>query len=209
MTMTDIIVIPAAAMTADEAAARAAHIAGLRALADKLETCPEVPLPFDGRTEPVTFHFLADGDPGAAMAAAARALGGRWKKSTRDYGDAGGGAYLDLTGALHGLKIKLTAYRDAVCQRIVTGTREVTERAQDPGLLAAVPFTDVTKTVDTVSWVCSPIMASANPLSAEPKAGGWPAISRQVQREQIAAYRHATDNDASASPGSDLIGDDR
>ena len=165
MTMTDIIVIPAAP-AADEDAARAAHIKGLRALADKLEAHPEVPLPFDGRLNAVAFHFLAGDDPAAALAAAARALGGRWKKTTRDYGEMGGGAYLDLTGTLHGLKIMLTAARDAVCERVVTGSREVTERVPDPALLAAVPVIEVTKTVDTVSWVCSPVMAAANDAGA-------------------------------------------
>lgn len=118
MTATDITAVPAAAVTAvpdPDAERRAAYFAGLRALAAK-ETCLEVPLPYEGRVDPVTFHFLYDGDPCAAMAAAARALGGPWRAHLRDYGDTGGGAYCDLLGEPGGLKVRLTAYRDAACE---------------------------------------------------------------------------------------------
>ena len=171
MTVTDIpaAATPAAAPPEGRAAARrAAYIAGGRALMDALEANPQVPLPDAGRISPVTFHFLAGDDPRAAMAATARALGGRWRKQTRDYADVGGGSYFDLAGALLGLKIQLTAARGDVCERVVTGVREVTEIVPDPELLAAVPLIEVTRPVEEVRWVCGPLMASA--ADAEPDA---------------------------------------
>jgi hypothetical protein len=160
-TLTDI--LPAAAPTGDDdATRRAAYIAGLRALAGKLEASPgEVPLPSAGRLEPLAFHFLAGDDPRTAMAAAARAIGGTWDKNVRDYGDAGGSSYFDLTTSIHGLRIIMTAYRDAVCEKVITGTHDVTEVVPDPELLAAVPLIKVTRPVDEVQWVCGPVMAAA------------------------------------------------
>ena len=116
-TVTDI--LPDAAPAADdEATARAVHVAGLRALADAVETCPDVPVPFHGRLDPIDIHFLRDGDPIPAMARAATALGGQWHDRTRDYTAAGGYAYYDLLGEFHGLQVKLTAYRDGACERV-------------------------------------------------------------------------------------------
>jgi hypothetical protein len=60
---------------------------------------------------------------------------------------------------VHGLKVKVTTYRDAVCERVVTGTREVTREVRDPDALAAVPTTTVTETVEDVEWVCAPLTA--------------------------------------------------
>lgn len=147
---------PAAAADSEDGR-RAAYVAGLRAVADTLEDRPEVPLPFEGRAEPLTFHFLYDGDPRAALAAAARALGGTWAKVTRDYG--AGGAYFDLLGEACGVRLRLTAYRDAVCERVVTGTEDVTDWVKDPEKLAAVPLVEVTRPVETVEWRCRPVLA--------------------------------------------------
>ena len=119
MTATGVTAVPAAAATAAPDPERSAYFAALRAYAG-LEGCPQVPLPAEGRLYPVTFHFLHDGDPCAAMAAAARALGGPWRASTRDYG-AAGGAYFDLLGEPRGLKVCLTAYRDAACEQDAGG----------------------------------------------------------------------------------------
>jgi hypothetical protein len=47
---------------------RAAYIKGLRALADVLEQTDDLPLPFDGHLDPITFHFLGTADPRAELA---------------------------------------------------------------------------------------------------------------------------------------------
>jgi hypothetical protein len=137
MTITDI--SPDAEIVAvdDEAAARAAHATGLRALADAIEACPDVPVPFYGRLEPLTVHFLRDGDPIPAMARAASLFGGPWDSRIRDYTGSGGRAYFDLTGEYHGLHVKLTAYRDAACEMDGDG-----QWAARPAIAAALAAVD-------------------------------------------------------------------
>ena len=142
-----------------EAERRAAYIKGLRALADVLETHDEVRLPYDGNSAPLNIMFLFGDDPRAEIAAAARAIPCKWRKRVTEHHDGTANFYLD--GELHGLKLTLLAYRDAVCERIVTGTREVTETVKDPDALAKVPEIEVTKTVDEVEWRCHPVLAPA------------------------------------------------
>lgn len=139
---------------------RQAYVDGLRALAAVLEEHPEVPLPWDGTGSEITCHFLHGDGPRAAMAAAARAIPCAWSKDVRD------DDYFDLHGQLAGLKIKLTAFRDAVCTRVVTGVSTVTEEVQDPDALAAVPKVTVTREVEEITWDCGSLLA--------PAAGGTP-----------------------------------
>lgn len=133
---------------------RAGYTAGLRQLADLLDAHPEIPLPFHGRPgcSPITIHHL-DGDR-EAFAATVRALPGRKDKAVN-------GNYYNVEVALHGLRLQVTAYRDTVCERIVTGTRQVEREVPDPDALAAVPTTTVTETVEDVRWECSPLTAPA------------------------------------------------
>lgn len=144
---------------------RTAYIAGLRALADVLEQHAEVPLPYGGSSTSMTIYFLGGKAPRTAMAATARAFPCNWRKQTREYED-GRVAYFDMDSELHGLKVQLTAYREAVCERVVTGTREVTEKVKDPDALAAVPEVEVTKTVEDVEWRCHPLMAPEAAVTA-------------------------------------------
>lgn len=57
------------------------------------------------------------------------------------------------------VKVDVYAGRDEVCERVVVGTREVTEEVPDPEALAAVPTVSVTKTVEDVEWKCLPLLA--------------------------------------------------
>lgn len=50
--------------------------------------------------------------------------------------------------------------RDQICERVVTGTREVTEQVPDPDALAAVPLVEVTRTVEDVEWRCGSLLAN-------------------------------------------------
>jgi hypothetical protein len=154
--------IEATPITPDEAeqAQRAEFVKGLRALADVLEGHAEVPLPFTGTASALCISFLCRDDARSAMAAAARAFPCSWDK--RVWGDET--AYFDMVGSLHGLQVKLNAFRDAVCERVVTGTHEVTEVVKDPEALAAVPEVEVTRVVEDVEWICSPIMSAAAPV---------------------------------------------
>jgi hypothetical protein len=139
---------------------RALYIQGMRDLMDALEASPSIPLPYQGRADTIalTFHFLNGADPRAEMAAAARALPCDFRKEPKDYGDV---SYLDLAGAIRGVRIRLVAYRDAVCTRVVTGTREVTRTVQDPEALAQVPEVEITETVEDVTWECGSLLAPA------------------------------------------------
>ena len=138
-------------------AERERYIDGMRILLSVLELHPEIPLPAYGRLLPVTMTFFSGGDERERMAAAARAFPCAWKKKTTD-GD--GRSYFDLEGQLAGLSVQLTAFRDTVCRRVVTGTREVTETVKDPAKLAEVPEVEVTRVIEEVAWECGPLLAS-------------------------------------------------
>lgn len=137
---------------------RAEYIAGLRALADALEAHPELELPYNGRDAGGScINVIPEfGRQREQLAAWARVLPGHKDKTPRD-------DYFDLTGAFHGLHIKVICKRDEVCERIVLGTREVTEKKPDPALLAEIPLVTVTHTEEIVEWRCtSSILAGAS-----------------------------------------------
>ncbi len=64
-----------------------------------------------------------------------------------------------------GPRVRLHVYvaREEICERIVTGTREVTEEVPDPEYVANAPIVQVTKTVEDVEWRCHPILAAELP----------------------------------------------
>ena len=140
---------------------RALYIDGMRELMDALEANPSIPLPYQGTGMAMTFHFLMTADPRAEMAAAAVALPCDWRKVPREFDS--GPAYLDLQGAIRGVQVTLTAFREDVCRRVVTGTREVTRTVKDPDALAQVPEVEITETVEDVTWECGPLLAAAIP----------------------------------------------
>lgn len=141
---------------------RTNYTAGLRALADLLDNNPDLPLPYTGinAASPITFYVLDAGeDPKGTLAKIARLLPGTVGKTT-----SGSGQYFSITGTLAGLHIDATAYRKAVCERVVTGTREVIVPATRRITVPARPAT--VETVEDVEWVCSPLLADADPVSA-------------------------------------------
>lgn len=145
---------------------RQRYIDGLLMLADVLKNHPEVPLPVGS---PITISFLSGGDARDRMAAAARAFPIKWEKNFWD--SQSGTSYFDLEGKLAGLQVEMRAYRDAVCERVVTGTREVTEKVKDPDRLAEVPEIEVTRTVEDVTWECGSLLAPRPAVAGEaPKA---------------------------------------
>lgn len=147
---------------------RAGYITGLRALADLLEAHDELPLPYND----IHWHFLSGRDDKADLARFARLIGGALTKNT--YGDdsSPGGAYFELRGRVHGLTVSASAYRNQVCTRVVTGTREVTKTVPAPD----APMVEVTETVEDVEWVCGPVLseqseadfADDGPLDVQP-----------------------------------------
>lgn len=139
---------------------RAAYTAGLRTLADLLDENPDVPLPYSGSEHNGIMWILqtAEVDQRAVLQTFARLLPGPVEKGYR-------ATDFDLKGTLEGLHLHVIADRNTVCERVVTGTREVTREVPDPEALAAVPTTVVTETVEDVEWICAPLL-QATPVPA-------------------------------------------
>lgn len=148
-----------AAMTPEQRE-RARYIDGLRVLASVLESNEGIPLPYHGSGTDITMHFLFGSDPREAMAAAAKALPCNWTKEVRDGGEYG--EYFDLLGAVGGLKVRLTAYRDAICKRVVVGT----EMQDVDEVITPAVTKKVKKPVDIVEWDCGSLFAPRLPESA-------------------------------------------
>jgi excisionase family DNA binding protein len=121
---------------------RKAYISGLRDLADLLDDYPDLPLPYDGTASRLTIFTSTK----AELQAYARLIPGTLDKETSDgpYGFA-------LTGALDGLRLRIYGKRAEVCERVVTGTREVTVSEPDPEAVAVLPLITRTETVEDVT----------------------------------------------------------
>lgn len=142
-------------VVATETAKRSAYTAGLRAIADLLDTHPELPLPYDGTTTAITV-FAYDREHVATFA---RLLPGPVEKVYEDDPTFG----FRLNAHVGAVRFQVVAPRAEVCTRVVKGTREITREVPDPAALAAVPMTTVTETVEDVEWVCSPLLAESVP----------------------------------------------
>lgn len=148
--------------------ARADYIAGLRALADLLDQHDELPLPTAGRTTALDWWIWDHevNDAKATLAAIVRLLPGSKSKTA---GQVGATSWFTVEAALHGLRIDINTNRASVCQRVVTGTREVTKTIPDP----AAPTVTVTETVEDVEWVCEPLLRTREQDMAEAANDGF------------------------------------
>lgn len=135
-----------------EALRRATYTDGLRVLANLLENHPELPLPYEGDGTAMTMMFWGP-DAREELAAAARALPIRLTKNdpARSGYDE---TYFNLDGNLNGLRIQLTAHRTQVCERVVTGTRTVTEEVPDPD----APKVTRIRVEEIAEWRCRPLL---------------------------------------------------
>lgn len=148
---------------------RVAYTQGLREIADWLDAHPEVRLPYIGRSIPgcelpalpiyLRTPSAWEDVPSvrAQMATVARAMGSAAKSPGLVDGT------FIVWRSFAGLAVFAQAERDEVCERIVVGTKEVTEEIPDPEVLKSVPKVTVTKTVEEVEWRCGSL------LSPEPK----------------------------------------
>jgi len=121
-------------------------VTNLRAAADFVEAHPDLPTPTFVFNE-LSWGCYNNDDSASGMAAIVRAIGGRWDKNVDD-------EYYRLRRTYGALKLQVWAYRQEVCERVVTGTREVT--TDKP-----TAFEQVTETVEDFEWVCKPILAEA------------------------------------------------
>lgn len=129
---------------------RQPYIAGLRQLADLLEDNTDLPLPYHGTMSELAIFA----DSKEQLVAVARALPGKVGKTFDDRSDTYG---FELHGSIGGLRVIVYGDRNEVCQRVVTGTREVTKTVPAPD----APMVEITETVEDVEWICSPLLAEA------------------------------------------------
>ena len=135
---------------------RATFADSLRTIADLLDSTPDLPKPDvlrlgDGGMPKVEWNVW-DEEPAPRIAELVRLIGGKWDKNapTTEYQQ----KYYRLTRDYQGVELEIATYRDRVCERVVTGTREVTEEV-------AVQTAMVTRTEDVVEWRCHPLLAEA------------------------------------------------
>lgn len=141
----------------------AALAAGLRELANMIEKNPAL---LDISAIRYVFdRALVSVDTREDVSALARAGARSGAKVTKHVGS----KYAGVDIAFGSASLHVYADRDEVCERIVIGTREVTEEVPDPEALAAVPKVAVTKIVEDVEWRCSSFLAP------EPSADELPA----------------------------------
>lgn len=135
---------------------RTDYIDGLRQLADLLDENPDVPLPYHGerKSMPIAIFCFGGQDVKPVLAKLARRLHGVSKEPD--------GEYYDVVGRLAGLRIKVTARRSDVCEKVVLGTETVTEMVPDPD----APLVEVTREVEQVEWICSPILSGTDEAAA-------------------------------------------
>ncbi len=136
---------------------KAEFIAATRAVADLLEATPDLRTPDAVSNDPMTrmprFNWCVwDAEPAAKIAQLVRLIGGKWDKNTPD--DAYDRQYYVLAREYHGATLEIHAYRDSVCERVVTGTRTVEQ-------VIATAHETVTVTEDIVEWRCHPVLAGA------------------------------------------------
>lgn len=138
---------------------RAEYIASLLTAAGLLDSKPELRAPDatmqrDGRL--LLRWDVWDGEPAAKIAELTKLIGGKWDKNAPaaegDYAT----TYFELSQRHEDVTLVITTYRDRVCERVVTGTREVT--VSKPIVSG---HEDVTETVEDFEWRCHPILHSA------------------------------------------------
>ena len=130
---------------------------GLRQLADLLDANPDLP----GCTW--AFHdiniFADDREGVAAWARATMRATGKTEKWQ-------GGNWAGAVAEFGPVRAKVLVEREKICERVVTGVREVTEEVPDPEALAALPKVTVTTPVEIVEWVCRPLLAEPAQVAA-------------------------------------------
>lgn len=123
---------------------RATLINGLREFADWLDTHPDARLPDDNDSWRVRDpQFSREG-----LVERVRVLGGKWEKEADD------SIHFRLLQRFGPIAYQVYAGREDVCERVVTGIREVTVDEPDPDAVAALPKITRTETVEEVEWRC-------------------------------------------------------
>lgn len=133
--------------------------AGLRALADLIEANPELAENFWHTLGLAGINVHLDhhsDDKAAQLGRIARIAKRHGAKVGKDISD----QFHNVVIEFGAVKATVLAYRNEVCERVVTGTETVTRRVKDPAALAKVPEVEVTEEVETVEWRCRPLLAA-------------------------------------------------
>jgi hypothetical protein len=125
---------------------------GLRRLADLLDANPDL----SGCTYGFGGLVVMPRDR-AGVAAWARAA----MRSTGKAVKYQGGSYAGVDITFGPVELHVRIEREEICERVVTGTREVTEEVPDPEALAALPLVEVTRTEEIVEWRCGSLLEPA------------------------------------------------
>ena len=130
---------------------------GLRLLAIMIEENPEIAANFSHSLQwsGISVH-LNSSDRIAEMTNLGRIARRHGATTTKDVTE----SMHNLVCDFGGVKTKVLAYREEVCERVVVGTETVTKTVKDPEILATVPEVEVTEEVEIVEWQCKPLLAA-------------------------------------------------
>lgn len=150
---------------------RSEYTKGLRAVADLIDAHPDLPEPYtsvysSGNIDVqwyLQIHGLDLAEQKTTAAKIVSELGGKWDKTELVDGR------LDFDQVFDsGLRLKVAVARDAVCERVVVGTHEVTVPAM-PAIPARDATTETVKTIEDVKWVCSSLLTPDEPTPYMPR----------------------------------------
>lgn len=128
--------------------------AGLRVFADMLQANPHVAADLRVHLKYGSMHVFEDAE--RSFPAFIRAAKAHGATIVKDYST----TFAKVRAIWsENFSFALQSDREQVCERVVVGTREVTEEVPDPEALAAVPTTTVTRTEEIVEWECRPLLA--------------------------------------------------
>lgn len=127
---------------------------GLREFADWIEANKDhVEWELECADEDPPFRFNLYATTKEAFGDYVRALG-RGAKEVDD-------SWFHVVRTFGPVRLDVFAARATVCERVVTGTREVTKTVRDPLALEQVPLIEVTEVVEDVEWICEPSILGA------------------------------------------------
>lgn len=140
----------------------AAYADGLRKLADLVEAVDVAISPSEAAIS-ITPWFPDTRDELIALTHAARAAGAIVERESDD-------ELFTLLFKFGALTVKAISWRSDVCERVVVGTREVTEMVPDPKA-PATPMVELKRTEEIVEYRCPDGRPSPVPAAA-PSGGG-------------------------------------
>lgn len=148
---------------------RAEYIAGLRELADRLEKQLDLPLPTHGSIEWLLFSNTDLANPELDKLAEQKLRAARIVKHLGGANKQPGGAQLfSFTrnlGGPAGLETRVSVHREAVCERVVTGTKKTKRWVKDPEqvdqVMVHIPEVEVEVEEEIVEWVCNPLLGES------------------------------------------------